>query len=96
MKQIVKYNITLLLLSIILTGGDWGHYAFIESTEYPVPTQFTTKDKWDKGVLLAKSRGILRRIPERNYMNMEFPTQDAYEGARLERYLRISIAHPSM
>ena len=72
--------------------GEWGRTAFIGGYEYPVPTQFTMRDKWAKGVLAPESREILARIMKSGYTNMQYPTLDPFEGARLERYLRISIA----
>ena len=67
MKKIVNYNITLLLLSIILTEwvvieGDLGHSVHLDGVEYPVPTQFSPKDKWSTGVFPVESRRILNQI----------------------------------
>ncbi|KAK4860049.1 hypothetical protein QYF36_016388 [Acer negundo] len=78
----------------LIVEEEWGNTAYIGGFEYPVPTQFTTKDKWAKGVLLPESRDILGRIIKRRYTNMQYPTLDPFEGARLERYLRISFALP--
>ena len=76
--------------------GEWGHTAFIRGFKYPVPTQFTTKDRWAKGVLSLESRDILRRIMKRGYKNMKYPTLDPFEGDQLERYLRISLVLPGI
>jgi hypothetical protein len=78
----------------IVVEGEWGRTAFIGGYEYPVPTQFTVRDKWAKGVLAPESREILARIMKRGYTNMQYPTLDPFEGARVERYLRISLALP--
>ena len=79
-------------------NGSWwkasGHIAFIGGYEYLVPTQFTARDKWANGVLAPESRDILARIMKRGYTNMQYPTLDPFEGGRLERYLRISLALP--
>jgi hypothetical protein len=78
----------------LVVEGEWGHTAFVGGYEYPVPTQFTARDKWAKGTLAPESREILTRILKRGYTNMQYPTLDPFEGARLERYLRISLALP--
>ena len=78
----------------LVVEGEWGRTAFIGGYEYPVPTQFTMRDKWAKGVLAPESREILARIMKRGYTNMQYPTLDPFKGARLERYLRISLALP--
>ena len=78
----------------IVVEGDWGHSVHIGGTEYPVPTQFSLKERWSLGELSSESREILTRIQERGYMNMQYPSCDPFEGARLERYLRISVAEP--
>ena len=78
----------------LVVEGDWGHTAFIGGYEYPVPTQFTARDKWAKGTLAPESREILKRILKRGYTNLQYPTLDPFEGARLDRYLRISLALP--
>ena len=78
----------------IVVEGEWGHTAFIGGYEYPVPTQFIARDKWAKGTLAPESREILTRILKRGYTNMQYPTLDPFEGARFERYLRISLALP--
>ena len=52
------------------------------------------RDKWVKGVLSPESRDILMRIVRRGYTNMKYPTLDPFEGDRLERYLKISLALP--
>ena len=78
----------------LVVEGEWGRTAFIGGYEYPVPTQFTVRDKWAKGVLAPESREILAKIMKRGYTNMQYPTLDPFEGGRLERYLRISIALP--
>ena len=64
----------------------------ISETEHPVPTQFSGKDKWDKGNISMESTGILVR----SYMNMKYPTFDPFEADRVNRYLKISFAHPGM
>ena len=43
----------------IVVEGDWGHTAFIGGVKYPVPTQFTGRDKWAIGVLSSESRDVL-------------------------------------
>jgi hypothetical protein len=35
----------------LVVEGDWGRTAFVGGYEYPVPTQFTVRDKWAKGTL---------------------------------------------
>ncbi|KAI9169247.1 hypothetical protein LWI28_009516 [Acer negundo] len=45
--------------------GEWGNAAYNGGFEYPVPTQFKTKDKWAKGVLSLESRDILGKILKR-------------------------------
>ena len=78
----------------LVVEGEWGHTAFIRVCEYPVLTQFTTRDKWAKRVLSPESRDILGRIMKRGYTNMKYLTLDLFEGDQLERYLRISLALP--
>ena len=34
----------------VVIDGDWGRTVFIGGFEYPVPTQFTVKDKWGRGL----------------------------------------------
>ena len=75
-----------------MVEGDWGRTAFVGGYEYPVPTQFTARDKWAKGVLAPESRDILTRIMKRGYTNMQYPTLDPFEGARLKRYSKTSLA----
>ena len=77
-----------------MVEGEWGRTAFIGGNEYPVPTQFTARDKWAKWVLSSESWDILSRIMKRGYTNMRYHTLDPFEGDRLERYLRISLALP--
>ena len=77
-----------------MVEGDWGRTAFVGGYEYPVPTQFTARDKWAKGTLAPESREILKRILNRGYTNLQYPTLDPFEGASLDRYLRISLALP--
>ena len=43
----------------IVVGKDCGHIAFIGGYEYPVPTQFSLKDKWGKGVSSLESQAII-------------------------------------
>ena len=79
----------------LVVEGEWGRTAFIGGCEYPILTQFTVTDKWAKGgVLSPESRDILLRIMKRGYTNMKYPTLDPFEGERLERYLKISLALP--
>ena len=78
----------------IVVEGEWGRSVHIGGTEYPVPTQFSPRDKWTSEELSPESEGILTRIQERGYINMQYPSCDPFEGARLERYLRISVADP--
>ena len=75
-----------------MVGGDWGSSVHIGGTEYPVPTDFTIKDKWDKGSPSKEPLGILEGIVARNYVNLEYPDCDPFEGARVNRYLKISLA----
>ena len=77
-----------------MVEGDWGRIAYVGGYEYPVPTQFSVRDKWAKGTLAPESREILTRILKRGYTNLQYPSLDPFEGARLERYLRISPASP--
>ena len=77
-----------------MVEGEWGHTAFIGGYEYPVPTQFTARDKWEKSVLSPESRDILTRIMKGGYTNLKYPTLDPFEGDQLERYLKISLAFP--
>ena len=78
----------------LVVEGDWGRTAFVGGYEYPVPTQFSARDKWAKGTLAPESREILKGILKRRYTNLQYPTLDPFEGARLDRYLRISLALP--
>ena len=78
----------------LMVEGKWGRTAFIGGYEYPFPTQFTARDKWAKRVLSSESGDILGRIMKRGYTNMKYPTLDPFEGDRLERYLKISLALP--
>ena len=57
----VKYNQTW-KDEWVMVEGDWGHSVHIGGTKYPVPAQFTKKDKWDKGNISVESIGVLRRI----------------------------------
>ncbi|KAI9166205.1 hypothetical protein LWI28_028000 [Acer negundo] len=75
------------------SGLSW-NTTYIRGFEYPFPTQFTAKDKWANGVLPLESKDILGRIMKRRYTNMQYHTLDPFEGAKLERYLRISFALP--
>ena len=47
-----------------------------------------------EGVLSPESRDILARIMKKGYINMKYPTLDPFEGGRMERYLKISLALP--
>ena len=44
-----------------MVEDEWGCTAFIGGYEYPVPTQFSTRDKWAKGVLAPESGTFLQR-----------------------------------
>ena len=46
----------------VVVEGDWGHLVHIGETEYPVPTQVSSKEKWSLGDLSSESRRILARI----------------------------------
>ena len=72
-----------------MVEGDWGRTAYIGGVEHPVPTQFSLGCSWSKGELSAESDAIIRGILGRSYMNMRFPLLDPFEGARLEKYLRV-------
>ncbi|KAI9186208.1 hypothetical protein LWI28_014883 [Acer negundo] len=74
--------------------GEWGNTAYIGGFEYPVPTQFTTKDKWAKGLLSSESWDILGKILRRGYVNVQYPTLDQLEGGRLEKFFTIFYALP--
>ena len=78
----------------IVVGGDWGRIAFIGGYEYPVPTQFSLKDKWERREPRLESQAIIQGIMERGYINRSFPLLDPYDGARLEKYLQISAPLP--
>ncbi|KAI9196572.1 hypothetical protein LWI28_025093 [Acer negundo] len=58
-----------------------GDTTYIGGFEYPVLTQFTAKDN-------------LGKILKRGYINAQYPTLDPFEGAWLEKSLRISFALP--
>ena len=77
-----------------MVGEDWGHIAFIGGYEYPVPTQFSLKDKWERKVPSLESQAIIQGIMERGYVNRSFPLLNPFDGARLEKYLRISSSLP--
>ena len=62
--------------------------------EYPVPTQFLLKEKWERREPSLESRAIIQGIMERGYLNQSFPLLAPYEGARLEKYLQISAPLP--
>ena len=49
----------------IVVGGDWGRIAFIGGFEYPVPTQFSLKDKWERREPSVESQAIIQGIMER-------------------------------
>ena len=72
-----------------MVKGDWGRTAFIGGAEHPVPTQFSLGCSWNKCDLSAESEKIIRGILERGFTNMRFPYLDPFEGARLEKYLRV-------
>ena len=78
----------------IVVGGDWGRIAFMGGFEYPVPTQFSLKEKWERREPSLESRAIIQGIMERGYLNQSFPLLGPYEGARLEKYLQISAPLP--
>ena len=78
----------------VVVEGDWDRSVYLDGAEYLVPTQFSPKDKWSIDVLSTESRRILKKIQDRNYTNLKYPTCDPFKGTRLERYLRISIARP--
>ncbi|KAK1586239.1 hypothetical protein Q3G72_000458 [Acer saccharum] len=78
----------------VVVRGDWDSSVHISGIEYPVPTDFTRKDKCDKGSPSKESMGVLEGIVARNYANLEYPNCDPFEGARVDRYLKISLAYP--
>ena len=91
----VKYNQTW-KDEWVVVKGDWGHSLHIGGTEHSVSNQFTMKDKWGKRVISMESLSILQRIHKREYTNLNYPSNDSFEGDRLDQYLRISVAHPGM
>ncbi|KAI9153922.1 hypothetical protein LWI28_018477 [Acer negundo] len=54
----------------------------------------TTGDKWVKGVFSPESQDIMGKILKRGYVNVPYSTLDPFEGARLEKSLRISYSLP--
>ncbi|KAK0587799.1 hypothetical protein LWI29_029101 [Acer saccharum] len=80
----------------VVVEGDWGQSVYLDGVKYLVPIRFSPRDKWSTGVLSVESRRILKGIQDRNYTNSKYPTCDPFEGTRLERYLRISLAHPGL
>ncbi|KAK1555454.1 hypothetical protein Q3G72_026727 [Acer saccharum] len=55
----------------IVVEGEWGRSVHIGGTEYPVPTQFSPRDKWSSEELSSESKEILTRIQKRGYINMQ-------------------------
>ena len=78
----------------MVVEGDWGRTAFIGGAEHPVPTQFSLGCSWNKRELSAESDRIVRGILERGFINMRVPLLDPFEGARLEKYLRVPSPVP--
>ena len=73
----------------VVVEGDWGRTAFIGGAEHPVSTQFSLGCSWTKSELSAESDRIIKRILKRGFTNARFPLLDPFEGARLEKYLRV-------
>ncbi|KAK4842005.1 hypothetical protein QYF36_014143 [Acer negundo] len=65
--------------------------------KYPrswLPIQFSGQEKWGKGKISKKSGGILEKILGQFYVNVKYPVSDSFDGSRIDRYLKISLAVP--
>ncbi|KAK1565217.1 hypothetical protein Q3G72_021411 [Acer saccharum] len=78
----------------VVVEGDWGQSVYLDGVKHSVPIRFSPQDKWNTGELSAESSQILMKVQDKNYANLQYPTCDPFEGARLERYLQISLAQP--